>query len=191
MWLSLSVSYAFIITNYVSGPARRSAPRLTFEIFSQVQLYLGSITLHHTVVVVLLSSLPYVATMAGEHLRRCDLGDVLSLIELPSDLFSSFHSGMNSLTTFRGLGKKGMIVLQVGSSPLLTLNLVRRLRAHLLHPRHRALRQSAPHSPPMGLLSRRLAPRSTAGSDSSHVPPTSLLRIDRHCGVLHSSQEGG
>ncbi|ORY90914.1 hypothetical protein BCR35DRAFT_328668 [Leucosporidium creatinivorum] len=67
LWLSLSVSYAFILTNYV-------------------QLYLGSITLHHTIVVITLSTLPYIATLAG----------------------------MNSLTSYRGLGARGMLVLQFG-----------------------------------------------------------------------------
>jgi hypothetical protein len=70
LWLSFSVSYAFVLTNYV-------------------QLYLGSITLHHTIVVITLSTLPYIARLAG----------------------------MNSLTSYRGLGARGMIVLQTGESP--------------------------------------------------------------------------
>ncbi|GAA5891918.1 hypothetical protein JCM5296_003271 [Sporobolomyces johnsonii] len=67
MWLGLSVSFSFIVTCYI-------------------QLIMGDITMHHTVVVTLLSHLPYVATMAG----------------------------MNSLTTYEVLGPAGVRFLQGG-----------------------------------------------------------------------------
>ncbi|BGP22276.1 hypothetical protein Rt10032_c07g3248 [Rhodotorula toruloides] len=67
MWLGLSVSFSFLMACYV-------------------QLFLGTITLHHTVVVILLSHLPYIATLAG----------------------------MNSLTTYEVLGPTGVRFLQGG-----------------------------------------------------------------------------
>ncbi|BGP53386.1 hypothetical protein JCM8202v2_000945 [Rhodotorula sphaerocarpa] len=67
MWLGLSVSFSFLAACYV-------------------QLYLGTITLHHTVVVALLSHLPYISTLAG----------------------------MNSLTSYEVLGPAGVLFLQTG-----------------------------------------------------------------------------
>ncbi|BGP29477.1 hypothetical protein JCM10296v2_001216 [Rhodotorula toruloides] len=67
MWLGLSVSFSFLMACYV-------------------QLFLGTITLHHTVAVILLSQLPYIATLAG----------------------------MNSLTTYEVLGPAGVRFLQGG-----------------------------------------------------------------------------
>ncbi|GAA5951410.1 hypothetical protein JCM21900_004401 [Sporobolomyces salmonicolor] len=60
-WLGLSVSFSFIATCYL-------------------QLIIGTITMHHAVVVTLLSHLPYVPTMAG----------------------------MNSLTSYEVLGPAGV-----------------------------------------------------------------------------------
>ncbi|GAA5979402.1 hypothetical protein JCM10908_002910 [Rhodotorula pacifica] len=67
MWLGLSVSFSFLAACYV-------------------QLYLGTITLHHTVIVALLSHLPYISTLAG----------------------------MNSLTSYEVLGPAGVLFLQAG-----------------------------------------------------------------------------
>ncbi|GAA6012516.1 hypothetical protein JCM10207_009026 [Rhodosporidiobolus poonsookiae] len=67
MWLGLSVSFSFLLACYV-------------------QLYLATITMHHVVVVTLLSHLPYIATLAG----------------------------MNSLTSYEVLGPAGVRYLQGG-----------------------------------------------------------------------------
>ncbi|GAA5973626.1 hypothetical protein JCM11641_005049, partial [Rhodosporidiobolus odoratus] len=67
MWLGLSVSFSFLAACYI-------------------QMFLGTITLHHVVVVNLLSHLPYIATLAG----------------------------MNSLTSYEVLGPAGVLYLQGG-----------------------------------------------------------------------------
>ncbi|BGP13365.1 hypothetical protein JCM10213_005791 [Rhodosporidiobolus nylandii] len=67
MWLGLSVSFSFLAACYI-------------------QMFLGTITLHHVVVVTLLSHLPYIATLAG----------------------------MNSLTSYEVLGPSGVLYLQGG-----------------------------------------------------------------------------
>ncbi|GAA5857393.1 hypothetical protein JCM8547_002256 [Rhodosporidiobolus lusitaniae] len=67
MWLGLSVSFSFLAACYV-------------------QLFLATITLHHVVIVTLLSHLPYLATLAG----------------------------MNSLTSYEVLGPSGVLFLQTG-----------------------------------------------------------------------------
>lgn len=56
LWIGLSISFAFIATVFV-------------------QMYQGAITMHHTVVVLLLSNLPYLATLAGMNsLSSCEQG---------------------------------------------------------------------------------------------------------------------
>ncbi|GAA6043037.1 hypothetical protein JCM8097_005126 [Rhodosporidiobolus ruineniae] len=67
MWLGLSVSFSFLAAGYL-------------------QMYLGTITLHHIICVMLLSHLPYVSTLAG----------------------------MNSLTSYEVLGPAGVLMLQAG-----------------------------------------------------------------------------
>jgi hypothetical protein len=66
LWVGLSISFSFVVTVYV----QLWLVSRVFQIFGRQLLTTyswgqGSITLHHTIVVVLLSSLPYVATMAG------------------------------------------------------------------------------------------------------------------------------
>ncbi|GAA5842957.1 hypothetical protein JCM3766R1_005713, partial [Sporobolomyces carnicolor] len=67
LWLGLSVSFCFVATNYI-------------------MLWLHMITMHHTIVVILLSHLPYIATL----------------------------SGLNSLTSYEVLGPAGVRFLQSG-----------------------------------------------------------------------------
>ncbi|BGP45413.1 hypothetical protein JCM10450v2_001231 [Rhodotorula kratochvilovae] len=67
MWLGLSISFSFLAACYI-------------------QLYLGSVTLHHTVIITLLSHLPYISTLAG----------------------------MNTLTSYEVLGPAGVRFLQGG-----------------------------------------------------------------------------
>ncbi|GAA5924805.1 uncharacterized protein JCM15063_005738 [Sporobolomyces koalae] len=67
LWLGLSVSFCFVASNYI-------------------MLWLHMITMHHTVVVILLSHLPYIATL----------------------------SGLNSLTSYEVLGPAGVRFLQGG-----------------------------------------------------------------------------
>ncbi|GAA5819983.1 hypothetical protein JCM10212_005636 [Sporobolomyces blumeae] len=67
VWLGLSVSFCFVATNYI-------------------MLYLHAITMHHTIVVVLLSHIPFLAIL----------------------------SGLNSLTSYEVLGPAGVRFLQSG-----------------------------------------------------------------------------
>ncbi|GAA5884909.1 hypothetical protein JCM6882_007147 [Rhodosporidiobolus microsporus] len=66
-WLGLSVSFSFLAACYL-------------------QMYLNTISLHHVVVVTLLSHLPFISTLAG----------------------------MNSLTSYEVLGPSGVLFLQTG-----------------------------------------------------------------------------
>ncbi|GAA5908725.1 uncharacterized protein JCM6883_004152 [Sporobolomyces salmoneus] len=67
LWLGLSVSFCFVASNYI-------------------MLWLHMITMHHTIIVILLSHLPYIATL----------------------------SGLNSLTSYEVLGPAGVRFLQSG-----------------------------------------------------------------------------
>ncbi|GAA5967868.1 hypothetical protein JCM3765_001904 [Sporobolomyces pararoseus] len=67
LWLGLSVSFCFVASNYI-------------------MLWLHMISMHHTVIVILLSHLPYIATL----------------------------SGLNSLTSYEVLGPAGVKFLQSG-----------------------------------------------------------------------------
>lgn len=67
MWLGLSISFSFLFACYMQlYYVRRSLPFTSCALADTAHRnQQGSVTLHHTVIITLLSHLPYISTLAG------------------------------------------------------------------------------------------------------------------------------